>query len=244
MILKDACCYYVAYLRALYAIHQNHHWLTKGKNFYGNHLLFQRIYESAQENADDAAEKIIGVFGEEGVSLEKQNECIYKIIKECNKGDDLLEISLKSESKFIEFSKSFYDELKKKDLLSLGLDDLIMSISSKREESVYLLKQALNGEKMKSSAKMKELVRKFTKNAQAEDFVKKAKEAAETALLGMGLGVFGTNIRYWDKNIECTVLVKKPNLPLSSNIKSKVMDAMKKALPSDFVVSVVVAESK
>ena len=72
---------YVAMLRAIYNVHQNNHWLTEGDNFYGNHLLFQRIYESAQENADLAAEKFIGNLGRESVNQTLQAELIAKITK-------------------------------------------------------------------------------------------------------------------------------------------------------------------
>jgi len=53
---------YVAFLRALYHIHQNAHWKVQGSESYGNHLLFQRLYEETQQSVDDAAEKTLGLF--------------------------------------------------------------------------------------------------------------------------------------------------------------------------------------
>ena len=41
----------LVYLKHLAAIHQNHHWTAIGDPYYGDHLLFQRLYECA--SADD-----------------------------------------------------------------------------------------------------------------------------------------------------------------------------------------------
>jgi len=135
---------YVATLRAIYLIEQHCHWTTKGTGFYGDHLLFQRLYESATENADAAAEKMIGLFGEKGLNYESQCELIHKI---CSKYNSLkhkpLEQALSIEKDFLKLSEELFKEFEKMDVMSLGLDDLIMSISNKREESTYLLQQAL-----------------------------------------------------------------------------------------------------
>lgn len=135
---------YVAFLRAIYFLHQNNHWKTKGVNFYGNHLLFQRIYESAQENADAAAEKFVGLFGDKCLDLKLQITIMHKILDQCV-GDNPVEQSLALEKKFLILSKKLYDEVKSAGAMTLGLDDLILSIASDREEAVYLLQQILKG---------------------------------------------------------------------------------------------------
>ncbi|NJO18663.1 MAG: hypothetical protein HC877_23935 [Thioploca sp.] len=56
----DLLSLYLVFLRALYNLHQNNHWEAED---YGHHLLFQRIYESVKEMVDEAAEKIVGLFG-------------------------------------------------------------------------------------------------------------------------------------------------------------------------------------
>jgi len=136
----------VAYLKAIYTIHQQNHWLSKGDHFYGNHLLFQRLYESAQEDLDSIAEKCIGIFGEESVDYKFQLKVTQNIMNKyvSQKG---LEQSLSAEKDYLKILKTCYIVLKEKDSMTLGLDDMIMSIYSKREESVYLLQQALGIEK-------------------------------------------------------------------------------------------------
>lgn len=133
---------FLATLRAIYLLHQFNHWTCKHNNFYGLHLLFERIYKSAQENADLAAEKFIGVFGPDTLDYEKQAELIAKILKLYkNMEDDPVKMSMTAEADFLKLSQKCYDILKNKSVMTMGLDDAIMSISSDREEAMYLLQQ-------------------------------------------------------------------------------------------------------
>ncbi len=136
---------YVATLKAISLIHQHNHWTTKGEMFYGDHLLFERIYNSALENLDLAAEKFMGLFGEESLNFDLQTELLNKILtKYKNLEGSPVEMSLAIEKDFLKFAQASYNEFKEADVISLGLDDAIMSISNKREEAVYLLQQILN----------------------------------------------------------------------------------------------------
>jgi DNA-binding ferritin-like protein len=136
---------YLAMLRSIYNIHQNNHWLTKGNDFYGNHLLFKRMYESAQENADLAAEKFIGILGRGSLTHSSQSELISKITKKYGeKYSDLLEMSLEIELEFLKFSDEAYNCFEQEGNLTLGLDDMLCAIANKREESIYLLRSALS----------------------------------------------------------------------------------------------------
>ena len=134
---------YVATLKCIYTVHQHNHWTTKGNDFYGDHLLFERLYESAQESADLAAEKMVGLFGTEAVDYKLQNELITKIMKRYDAlCEDHVAMSLKIEKDFLKYSEDFYKKLDEMDELTQGLDDAIQSIASKREEACYLLQQA------------------------------------------------------------------------------------------------------
>jgi DNA-binding ferritin-like protein len=134
--LKKIANYYVAFLRSLYLIHQNNHWTCSG---YDLHLMFERIYQSAQKDADDAAEKFVGLYGKDFINLSEQSTNIASITKKYADKNEI-ESSLSAELEFIDFSEKFYEELKSK--ISLGTDDLIMQICSNRETAVYLLKQS------------------------------------------------------------------------------------------------------
>lgn len=134
---------YVASLRALYLVLQNSHWLTRGDSFYGDHLLFERLYQSSAELSDLAAEKCIGLFGEDGLDMNTQAELLAKLLDKYRAVSDLHTLCLKMHKDFLAFSQQFYDILEDEGELSLGMDDMIMSIASKVEEGCYLLQQSL-----------------------------------------------------------------------------------------------------
>jgi len=161
--LNENCAKYVGFLRALYLIHQNHHWVASGDAFYGNHLLFERIYKSAAENADSAAEKFIGLFGSDALDIAKQPTLIHDILENhiASNTDltNLIIASTNAEKEFVAFAEDFYKQLKESEKMSLGLDDMIMSISNDRETSLYLLQQVHSGEKKMS--KLNTLAKKF-----------------------------------------------------------------------------------
>ncbi len=138
---------YIASLKGMALIHQHSHWTTKGIAFYGDHLLFERLYDSALEDLDLAAEKFMGLLGDDCLNYDLQADLLSKVLL---KYKDLegspLEMSLNVEKDFIKFSKEAYDCFEREGRLSLGLDDMIMAIASKREESVYLLQQTLQNQ--------------------------------------------------------------------------------------------------
>ena len=137
---------YVATLKALALIHQHNHWTTKGMMFYGDHLLFERLYNDTLGNLDLAAEKFIGIFSDECLDYELQADLLNKVlVKYKNLEGSPVEMSLAVEKDFLKFSREAYDCFEEEDALSLGLDDMIMEIASKREEAVYLLQQTLKG---------------------------------------------------------------------------------------------------
>ncbi len=135
---------YLATLKAIYLIHQHSHWTTKGSSFYGNHILFQRLYEAAQASADLAAEKFLGVFGEEAVDFKFQNGLLAKVLEKFETlSDDPAAMSIAVEKEFLKLSQEAYKIFEKEDVMTLGLDDMIMSIASKSEEAIYLLQQSI-----------------------------------------------------------------------------------------------------
>ena len=133
---------YVAFLRGLYQLLQEAHWKSSGPEFYSKHLLFERLYKATQETVDEAAEKTLGVFGE----LHECHEIITDIcdkFKPENFDNDYIQSTLKAEQMFLAFSQTIYDHLKQMKAITLGLDDLILSIASTHEIHIYLLKQSL-----------------------------------------------------------------------------------------------------
>lgn len=137
---------YIATLKAMALIHQHNHWTTKGAAFYGDHLLFERLYNSAIKDLDLAAEKFMGLFGEDCLDYDMQTDLLNKVLsKYKNLEGSPVDMSLSVEKEFLKFSREAYDCFEREGRLSLGLDDMVMAIASQREESVYLLQQVLKG---------------------------------------------------------------------------------------------------
>jgi hypothetical protein len=99
------------------------------------------------EEIDGVAEKIAGTFSADLLNINEQIALIQVITnKYCNgniENLNILQTALEAEEDFIKLSKSVYDKMKEESSLTLGWDDLIMSISNTHESHVYLLKQTL-----------------------------------------------------------------------------------------------------
>ncbi len=132
---------YLALARTMVLVFQHSHWKCKGSNFYGNHLLFSRIYDDAGDIVDSIAEKLIGVFGNESLKHSEQVSNMSEVFEQFS-GEDHFSNSLGIAELFLQLSEDVYNRIKEMNEMTLGLDDMIMAHSSKVEEFVYLLKQA------------------------------------------------------------------------------------------------------
>jgi len=130
---------YLAMLRVVYTVHQHSHWKCKGADFYGNHLLFQRLYEDAQKKADETAEKLIGLFGNDALDHANQLPLMNELCK--YHSDNFMENSFNAEKEFSTFAEDTYNRIKGIGEMSLGLDDMIMGHINQSETAQYLIKQ-------------------------------------------------------------------------------------------------------
>lgn len=141
--LHDVLCT----LRTMYVHYQNLHWESKGANFYGDHLMFQRLYEVVAEETDTVAEKILGLTGNplwvsDRHSLQHGFDTI-QIWYEIAGAEDGVSRALFSEAYFLEQLDYVRSILEDNDSLTYGLDDMLSSFASKHEEHIYLLRQRL-----------------------------------------------------------------------------------------------------
>lgn len=135
---------YIASLKGLSLIHQYNHWTTNGTAFYSDHLLFERLYKSVLDNLDLAAEKFVGLLGDECLAYDFQIDLLSKVmLKYKNLEGSPLELSLAATKDCIKLSQDAYKCFEEEEKLTLGLDDMLMSISSNLEEGIYLLQQSL-----------------------------------------------------------------------------------------------------
>lgn len=128
-------------MQAQYHNYFTNHWQAKGDNYYGNHLLFQRLYEGMVEEIDTLAEKIVAYFGGSSVDMSKVNKRSQFWIDRWNRKSDIVERSINSEKDLHNILDKTYNILKERKDMSLGLDDYIMATANAHETNLYLLQQ-------------------------------------------------------------------------------------------------------
>lgn len=137
----------LVHLRHLYFVHQTHHWVSKGDTYYGDHLLFQRLYEGIAGEVDMLAEKAIGLGCEANVHLGLQMKQLGELCKNYGEAttlpspSELAKRSLAAEKMFLAVMDNLATQMKEQGTLSRGLDNLLAGIEDTHEGHVYLLKQ-------------------------------------------------------------------------------------------------------
>jgi DNA-binding ferritin-like protein len=246
--VEELCGYYTALLRSIYLQHQGAHWKTSGNDFYGNHLLFERIYKTAADNADAAAERFIGLFGTDTMNLHSQAQMIGKVLEKHSAGEPL-NSSLEIEKRFLDFSQKFYDVVKKEGKMSLGLDDLLMSIASDREAAVYLLKQALGNTKPESKENMSiektiartRLLQRIKTAQDAMDLQRKLATELEAVVASIIPGTYSLQ----DITVSFDIAGKKifGNVKLTHIVPQQKQDAVQKTF-TDYAYRILPADMK
>jgi len=140
----------LVHLKYLYTLHQNHHWTAMGDPYYGDHLLFQRLYDGILKEVDAVAEKAIGLGCTGNVDLQLVNSQVLKLI--CGSGSasmipqssDLAKKSLMAEMNFIKVIDHVICSLQECGLLTSGLSNMLEGIADVHEGHVYLLKQRVS----------------------------------------------------------------------------------------------------
>lgn len=141
----DRLLHILCVLRAAHWAHWTSHWQARGAPFYGDHLMLARIYEAIETEIDTLAEKIVGEFGPASVSPVEQMQRALHILEQHDNPDPIVR-SLAVEDELQREIEAVYRTLKHGDMLSLGLDDFIMSTANAHESHLYLLRQKLRAE--------------------------------------------------------------------------------------------------
>jgi len=131
-------------LLAQYLLYYELHW--KYRTRYGDHQLFARLYGSVQKELDSLAEKLIGYHGSDALELIELIDGANDFIKKWTVGnEDFVGQALQAEKTLQNLFHEYYDLLKAKDLLPMGLDDFIMAVCNDHETHTYLLQQVRSG---------------------------------------------------------------------------------------------------
>lgn len=137
----------LVHLKFLAFVHQNHHWVTKGDPFYGDHLLFSRLYVGTSEDVDAVAEKAIGLGSTSNVNLSLSTSQLFKLVQGYGmtstipQPTELAKRSYLAEMNFLKVVAHLAEHLKECGLMTRGLDNLLAGIEDKHESNIYLLKQ-------------------------------------------------------------------------------------------------------
>jgi len=138
----------LAFLRAESMLHQAHHWQAHGGNYYGDHLLFDRLYSSVVEDIDKLAERMVGSSHPVLASPVLHAKHTSAVMQMFHDGtppsptpDENVLLSLRAALNTLVLLKFVYGALEQKQLLSHGTDNLLQGIADHHEEHVYLLKQ-------------------------------------------------------------------------------------------------------
>lgn len=140
----------LVHLKYLYALHQNHHWTSMGDPFYGDHLLFQRLYQATVEEIDGLAEKAIGLGSTTNVNLMLQTSQLLKLVTSDGNAStiptssDLARKSLMAEMNFLKVIDTMLSCLQECGLLTHGLSNMLEGIADVHEGHIYLLKQRIS----------------------------------------------------------------------------------------------------
>lgn len=137
---------FLAVTEGLQVIHHSHHWQTKGSNFYGDHLLYQRLYEAVLGEIDLVGEKLIGVS--QDVSLTnyfKRVKAMEMFLKAVTHSDQpYVVVSHDAELTYVRMGGELMDQLEQAGLLTRGLEQMLGNILDKHEEHIYLLEQRVH----------------------------------------------------------------------------------------------------
>lgn len=134
----------LAMLRSMHWEYYTSHWKVKGVAFYGNHLLFSRLYENVEKEFDGLAEKILGLFNDvSGINSIPQMGMALKYLASVEEIDCCFERALTMEKMFLDSIKECKNSCESGGILTPGLENLLDDLYDAHESHVYLIQQSL-----------------------------------------------------------------------------------------------------
>lgn len=127
-------------LKALYEAYYTAHWTAFGEPYYGDHLLYQRLYEGVQEEVDGVAERALGLLRDDAiVNPILLSQGVTEVLQSMFENGVTPTSLLLAEMSFLQVLSSIINQLRSSGVLTDGVEDLLQGIASNHEESVYLL---------------------------------------------------------------------------------------------------------
>lgn len=138
-------------LNAWSAIHAEYwllwtlHWRAKGNAYYGDHLLYQRLYEARQPEIDRMAEVVAAVGGGGALEPVKGLESARALVQrwESIPGPDAAKAVAAAQTVMVAMKEA--SDAAKGTPYALAIDNAVGGIADAHLEAVYLLQQRLSG---------------------------------------------------------------------------------------------------
>lgn len=136
----------LVHLRYIALVLQTAHWTCKGDSFFGDHLMFERMYNDVLPEIDAVAEKAVGLGNENNVNLVLQQLQVMKLVQQMGttmipQRNRLVSTSLDAEMTLLKVIGILELSLKEHGTSTSGLSNLLQGIVDKHEEHCFLLKQ-------------------------------------------------------------------------------------------------------
>lgn len=147
---KNGLSALLSVLRAAQWNHLTSHWQIGGDSAYGDHLLFERLYDQIVGEVDRLAEKLVGTFGIAAVNAREQAKGLALCLSRWDIGCPI-ERGLLVERTLQSALKNCLDALGEIGQISLGMDDFLRTMANDHETHIYLLQQRQGGVKMASA---------------------------------------------------------------------------------------------
>ena len=132
---------FLALLRAAHQAHWTAHWTVSGDNFYGDHLMFERLYTSITAEIDGLAEKIVKMCGPESVRLSDQLAMMHKLANRWETQPDAIARAEMIESDIQIEVDAVHAVLKREGVMTMGMDNFLQGVADAHETPEYLLGQ-------------------------------------------------------------------------------------------------------
>jgi DNA-binding ferritin-like protein len=141
---------FIDLLRGLQMLYQTSHWQTSGPTYYGDHLLFERLYNALGEDIDALGEKSVGMGTERLVDYRHSLQNMQMFL---DAADDMMTAAnenpaqkhiaraMRAETAFLRAGESLMNMLEQKGMLTRGIENLLGGILDKHEGLLYLIKQ-------------------------------------------------------------------------------------------------------
>jgi hypothetical protein len=126
----------LATLLALRDLAQEAHWTAEGANFYGDHLLYERLYDKLDKPIDKLAEMLVARFGPTAVGVAVRSRSLELLASR----EDLADAQrlLLLEAHLLDAIREALPPFEA-DPRGLGVADFLVGLAGDREEAKYLL---------------------------------------------------------------------------------------------------------